>query len=123
MAVFSPELSPYNAPNYDVFSAARVRDPLGVVLGAPLDGAQSYTPWIGLSTIRELALKHADKVGLVDREQLEDVERSAIEYRAEVLELRARVEELEAQQDRIAGLVADGFTIVKKQGRPARKDS
>jgi hypothetical protein len=121
MAILQTELSPFNAPNYDVFSPARVRDSLGVVLGAPLDGAQSYTPWIGLSTVRELALKHADKVGLVPAEDLE-LAREHIEATEDLLaQANERLAELEATQERLAGLVADGYTVVKKVGRPAAK--
>jgi hypothetical protein len=121
MAILQQELSPYNAPNYDVFSPARVKDSLGVVLGAPLDGAQSYTPWIGLSTVRELALKHADKVGLVDESLAARLSDEVEALAGQLAEAEARIAELEATQERLAGLAADGYTLVKKVGRLATK--
>lgn len=123
MAVMTPTVSPYTAPNYDVFSPARRSDPLGIILGAPLDGGQSYTPWIGLSTIRELALAHADKVGLVEASRLYSSRNDHAAALTEIQQLRARVAELEAKDERIAGLAAEGFTVVKKAGRPAKKES
>jgi hypothetical protein len=115
---FSEKVSPYVAPNFDLFSPARRSDPLGVILGAPLDGGQSYTPWIGLSTVREIALKHADKVGLVPVERLDDAEDEIGRWQNAAEQAQARVAELEATQDRIAGLARDGFKVQKVMGRP-----
>lgn len=117
----SERVSPFTAPNFDVFAPARRSDDRGVILGAPLDGGQSYTPWIGLSTVRELALKHADRVGLVEAERLADVEEAFSRAQREVKRLNDRVAELEAKQNRIAGLVADGFKVQKVMGRPPKE--
>lgn len=118
---FSERVPPFTAPNFDVFAPARRRDNRGVIIGAPLDGGQSYTPWIGLSTVRELALKHADRVGLVEVERLEDAEEAFRRAQREVKRLNDRVAELEAKQNRIAGLVADGFKVQKVMGRPPKE--
>lgn len=115
------KISPFNAPNYDVFSPARRSDARGVVLGAPLDGGNNYVPWIGLSTIRELALKHADKVGLVDEEEFRTVALEFDRTRVELRQAKERIAELEARQDRISGLAADGFKVTRIQGRPAKE--
>lgn len=123
MASFTTEVSPFTAPNYDLFSPARRADARGVVLGAPLDGAQSYTPWIGLTTVRELALQHADKVGLVTAESLRDLQHQLAVAQNHAESLRARLVELEAAQERIAGLASAGFQVVKKQGRPTKKEN
>lgn len=123
MSLATPKLSPYNAPSYDVFSPARREDERGYVLGAPLDGGQSYVPWIGLSTVRELALANPKAVGLVPAEQLYSARNDHAAALTEIQQLRQRVEELEAAQERIAGLAADGFHVVKKQGRPVKKEN
>ena len=117
---YSDSVSPFNAPNYDVFSPARRNDARGVILGAPLDGGQSYVPWIGLSTVRELALKH--QVGLVEADEHESVANQLAAATAELEQLRARVAELEANQDRIAGLARAGFKVQKIMGRPKQED-
>ena len=115
---YSKGISPFNQPNFDLFSPARLEDPRGVVLGAPLDGGSSYVPWIGLTTVRELALQHADKVGLVERADLDVQIARTNALRDQNERLRARVEQLEEQQERIAGLVRDGFKVQKIMGRP-----
>lgn len=121
--MFSAELSPFNAPNYDVFVPARRSDSRGVILGAPLDGGQSYVPWIGLTTIRELALKHEDKVGLVDRALLDGADELVKNLMAQVETLQARVTELETTQERITGLAQQGYRVQRIQGRPKQKVS
>jgi len=121
MANFTATVSPFVAPDYDLFSPARRSDPRGLVQGAPLDGAQSYVPWIGLSTVRELALQYADKVGLVERERLEEAELEISRWQLDAEHAEARVAVLEATQERIAGLSRDGYTVVKKQGRPTKE--
>lgn len=114
------KISPFNAPNYDVFSPARRQDERGVVMGVQLDGGQSYVPWIGLTTVRELALKHSSETGLVDAEELElavvEIERLELELAA----TKSRLEELELTQSRISGLALSGFTVNKIKGRPAK---
>lgn len=115
---YSAELSPFNAPSHDVFAPARRSDALGVVLGTPLDGGQSYVPWIGVSTIRELALKHADKTKLVPVEILEHVREQLLATASQLAEANKRLEELEASQERISGLVKDGYKVQKVMGRP-----
>lgn len=115
-------VSPFVAPNYDVFSPARLSDDRGVVVGAPLDGAQSYTPWIGLTTVRELALKHQERVGLVEREKLNDLKHQLAVANEQNARLAARVEELEALQGNITGLVKAGFKVTKAVGRPPKKE-
>lgn len=118
---YSEKVPAYNAPNYDVFSPTRRSDPRGVVLGTPLDGGQSYVPWIGLSTIRELALKHAAKTGLVPREEaLSHAERET-ELEVALGNALDRIQELEARNERIAGLVRDGFKVQKIIGRPKQE--
>lgn len=121
--MYTAQLSPFVAPNFDLFSPARRSDPLGIVLGPQLDGGQTYTPWIGLTTVRELALKHADKTRLVPAEQLYNARNAHAAALTEIQELRARVEELEAQQERIAGLTKDGYRVQKVMGRPKKENS
>jgi len=120
--MLATRISPFMAPDYDVFTPARRSDARGVVLGAPLDGAQAYTPWIGLSTVRELALKHADRVGLVERERLELALDERNDARAQLIQAQNRIAELEAKNERIAGLVSDGFKVQRIQGRPRKVD-
>lgn len=115
------KISPFNAPNYDVFSPARRSDVRGVVMGAPLDGGHNYVPWIGLSTIRELALKHADKVGLVDADRLATTERYADLLSDQLREVTAERDAAIAKNERISGLAVDGFKVVRVQGRPPKK--
>jgi hypothetical protein len=116
------KISPFNAPNYDVFTPARRSDERGVVLGAPLDGSQAYVPWIGLTTVRELALKHADRVGLVPVEELRDALTEATNWKIKFDEAQAALEEAQARNDRIAGLVAEGFKVQRVMGRPKKAD-
>lgn len=123
MTNFATEVSPFTAPDYDVFSPARRTDARGLVQGAPLDGGRNYIPWIGLSTVRELALKFPEKVGLVEEEKFIEVANEFDRARVELRQAHERIAELEATQDRIAGLTKDGFAVVKKQGRPAVKES
>lgn len=115
------KVSPFSAPNYDVFSPARRSDERGIVMGAQLDGNQAYIPWIGLSTVRELALKHADRVGLVEIERLEEAKDQRDTLAAEAASLRAQVAALEVKQERIIGLAGDGFRVVKAAGRPPKE--
>lgn len=114
------KVSPFNAPNYDVFSPARRQDERGVILGVQLDGGQNYVPWIGLSTVRELALKHSEDTGLVDAEELELAVAEIEKLEVELAEAKARLEELELMTSRIAGLSASGFTVNKVKGRPPK---
>lgn len=118
---FADKVSPFNAPNFDLFQPARLSDERGVVLGTPLDGARSYVPWIGLTTIRELALKHTDKVGLVDAGRLSLAEEHVAATEKLLAAANARIEELEATQSHIDGLMKAGFTPKRTTGRP-RKD-
>jgi hypothetical protein len=120
--MLATKISPFMAPDYDVFTPARRSDRRGVVLGAPLDGAQAYTPWIGLSTVRELALKFPDRVGLVDAELLREAEEEGDRWKREAEALRLQVEALTAKNERIAGLVSDGFKVQRIQGRPRKVD-
>lgn len=117
---FATKISPFQAPDYDVFSPARRSDPRGVILGAPLDGAKAYVPWIGLSTVRELALKYSS-VGLVPVEDLDAAHEFLENERALLRQANKRIEELEAQQERIAGLALDGFRVQKIMGRPKKE--
>ena len=114
-------ISPFQAPNYDIFSPARRHDDRGIVVGAPLDGGQNYTPWIGLSTIRELALKHSAATGLVTREELRHVAERADAAEYKLARAQKHIAELEARQDRIAGFASDGFRVVKAAGRPKKE--
>lgn len=115
-------VSPFNAPNYDLFAPARRSDERGVVLGAALDGGQSYVPWIGLSTVRELALKYPDQVGLVDVDLLIDANVALSRAELEIQALKLQVADLEAKQERIAGLVADGYKVQRVMGRPKKSE-
>jgi hypothetical protein len=122
---FTQTVSPFNAPNYDVFSPARRQDPRGVVLGAPLDGAQSYVPWIGLSTVRELALQHADKVGLVPVEDFELARERRADSEELLAQATARVAELEAEIELHTRWVKQKLGLdkpPKPMGRPPRED-
>lgn len=119
---FSTDVSPFNAPNYDIFRPARRHDDRGVVLGSPLDGAQNYSPWIGLTTVRELALEFQPVVGLVPKEDLDGAWELILGLKNKVLELEARNAELEANQERIAGLARAGFKVQKIQGRPPKRE-
>lgn len=121
--MFTPKVSPFNAPSFDIFAPARRHDDRGVIMGVALDGGQSYVPWIGLSTIRELALKHSDKVGLVDAERHEHTVKLLMAVKNRVLELEQERDALEAQQARIAGLIKDGFKVAKIQGRPRKEEN
>ena len=58
----------------------------------------------------------------MDREKLRDLQHQLAVANAHIDQLRARNEELEAAQERIAGLAAAGYTVVKKQGRPVKKE-
>jgi hypothetical protein len=120
--MLATKISPFMAPDYDVFTPARRSDARGVVLGAPLDGAQAYTPWIGLSTVRELALKFPDRVGLVERERLDEAQKLILSLKNTVLQLEADIDKLAAKNERIAGLVSDGFKVQRIQGRPPKED-
>jgi hypothetical protein len=115
------KVSPFTAPNYDLFSPARRSDSRGVILGAPLDGAQAYSPWIGLTTIRELALKHADVVGLVEKTSLDEMLEKASLLQNRVIELEDQLAAAEAKNERIAGLVAEGFKVQRVMGRPKKE--
>lgn len=119
---YSKGISPFNAPNYDVFCAARREDKRGVILGAQLDGGQTYVPWIGLTTVRELALAHADVVGLVEKEDLDEAFKVGVALQSRIKELEAENAELKAAQEHIAGLVQAGFVVKKVQGRPAKRE-
>jgi hypothetical protein len=116
--MYKDKIAPFSSPNYDVFSPARRSDERGILVGVQLDGGQSYLPWIGLSTIRQLALKHSDKVGLVDEDELleEQRENADLRYRLQIAEKRAG--DLDAQLNRIGGLAREGFKVQKIMGRP-----
>lgn len=120
--MLTTKISPFAAPDYDLFSPARRGDERGIILGAPLDGAQAYTPWIGLSTVRELALKHPDRVGLVEKERLDAAVTLALELKDKVLELEAERDELRTNLERVAGLSKAGFKVQRVMGRPKKKE-
>lgn len=123
---FVDKVSPFNAPNFDLWSPARRSDDRGIVLGAPLDGGQAYVPWIGLSTIRELALKHADRVGLVDEEDLNAAEEEGDRWKREAESLRQRVAGLEAEVELHTRWVQQKLGLDKPprpMGRPPKEKS
>lgn len=121
MTLIAERVSPFSAPGYDIFAPARRSDYRGVVMGTQLDGNMVYTPWIGLSTVRELALKYQDRVGLVEREALDDALALFDAARDRIRVLEAQVAEAEAKNDRIAGLVSDGYKVQRVPGRPPKK--
>lgn len=118
---FLPERPAIIQPGYDVFQPARRSDRRGIVLGSPLDGGHSYVPWIGISTIRELALKHRARTGVVDAAELDAVVGILEDTERELAQARERLAELEATQERITGLAKSGFRIQRTQGRTTKK--
>lgn len=121
MSFFKERRDPFGAPNFDVFAPARLQDERGIIESqVVLDKVLAYTPWIGLSTVRELALEHADRVGLVDADIVDELKERVTDLSDEVDVLRAKVEANEAFKANIAGLKAEGFDVSKRKG-PARR--
>jgi hypothetical protein len=119
--MYRDKIAPFSAPNYDVFSPARRSDERGIIVGNQLDGGQSYLPWIGLSTIRQLGLKYAEKTGLADADALLDAQNEITRLRGELGRAEARANDLDAQLNRIGGLAREGFKVQKIMGRPTTK--
>jgi hypothetical protein len=120
MTIFSERRNPFAVPNYDLFAPARLQDPRGILEGAPLDGPNHFTPWIGLTTIRELALQYSAEVGLVDVDQVAELQSQVADLDAEVERLRAVAQELEAYKQNVVAIVRSDHDIkmrvAKRQG-------
>lgn len=116
MGIFAQKRSPYDEPNYDVLNTVRRSDPLGWILGDRIDGPGHCNPAVGLTTIRELALKHADKTDLFDGDVVRELTELNQQLAAELDAVRERLEELEAEQANIAGLQRAGFKVSKAMG-------
>jgi hypothetical protein len=110
----------FSEPSFDVFVPARRQDPLGIVEGVVLEGNKRFVPWIGLSSIRELALKYAEKTRLVDRAELDENRMALINAEERIERLISERDALEARLDRIAGLSKEGYKVQKVVGRPAK---
>lgn len=115
---FLQRRNPFSEPSFDVFVPARRNDPLGIIEGVALEGNKRFVPWIGVSTIRELALKHADKTHLVDADELALAKQHLAATEELLAQAQHNIDQLEAQQARISGLARDGYKVQKIQGRP-----
>ena len=115
--------SPYAAPANDIMVPARRTDALGWIQGYQLDGGRNYLPHLGLTTVRELALKYADKTRLVDRDALDEANAEVARLTASADRLQARVTDLEGRAERISGLARDGFRVMKERGPRTEKRS
>lgn len=106
----------------DIIIPGRVADPVGFVTeNRVVEGLTGpITIYFSVTGLRNLAGRY-EQIGLVPREDYARVEQEADEAREEIQRLRARLEELEAKQERIIGLSKDGFKVQKQMGRPAGK--
>jgi hypothetical protein len=105
-----------------VIIPGRTADPHGFVTEhRELDGIGGpIKVYFSVSGLRQLAERHP-QVGLVPAHKLEDAHRRIEQLEAELDNLRDRAAELEAQQERIAGIVKDGFKVQKMMGRPKQE--
>lgn len=116
MAIFALKRSPYDEPNYDVLNTVRRSDPLGWILGDRIDGPGHFNPAVGVTTIRELALKHSAKTDLVDGAEHREVLAQLEDADTKLSAALERLAELEETNANIAGLRRAGFTVAKARG-------
>lgn len=103
----------------DVIVPGRVTDPNGfVTLHRSLDGLHGpIQVYFSVTGLRQIAEKHP-QVGLVSRDEAAAETARANTLQAELDQANARIAELEANAERIAGFARDGFKVQKVVGRP-----
>lgn len=106
----------------DAIIPGRVADEDGFVdVQNTIDGLRGPVPiYLSVSGLRLIAERYP-QVGLASRTAMSNAADLAEARWRQVQELEARNAELETQLERISGLAADGFTVVRKQGRPPKK--
>lgn len=103
----------------DVIVPGRVTDPNGfVTLHRSLDGLHGpIQVYFSVTGLRQIAEKHP-QVGLVPADDVRRLHLENDALRAELDQANARIAELEANAERIAGFARDGFKVQKVVGRP-----
>jgi hypothetical protein len=121
---FVTQLPRFSNPGHCIMFAGRRRDDRGFYLFDNVLDGPGGDLHVGISAegLRTIAEREGKRLGIVKAEQLEQAREDADALRAEVLQLRTQVEELQKFKDQTAGLVAEGFVVRKKLGRPTTKD-
>lgn len=118
------ELPRFSNPGHCIMFPGRRRDERGFYLFETVIDGPHGDIQVGISgeALRTIAERHGTRFGIVKREKYDKVVQRSLELKNRVLELEQENEALKEQQDRIAGLVADGFKVQRKMGRPAKKE-
>ena len=97
----------------------RVSDPDGFITEQrEIDGINGPIKiYFSIGGLRQMAEKYPE-IGLVRRDSALAAVRRAKRLEAELTAANDRVAELEAQQERVAGFVRDGYKVQKVMGRP-----
>lgn len=119
-----PELPRFSNPGHCIMFPGRRRDERGFYLFETVIDGPNGDVQVGISGegLRTIALRHGVQFGIALREDLNDAVEVIDKLRAERDALQARVDELESQQERITGLVRDGFQVQRRVGRPPKKE-
>ena len=119
--LFVNKPNPYSMPGACVMIPGRTSDEVGFVdTTTELDGISGPIHIYLSATGLRRAAQQFKQLRLVDAGKLESVEAQLAEVLAQRDAAVERVDELEAIQDRIAGLKKAGFTVQKVQGRPKK---
>jgi hypothetical protein len=114
--------SPFEAPNFDIFAPARLSDERGYIVSDILldDARMAYHPWMGVSTLGELARRFSEQIGMVDAAEFAALTDRLTELDEEVERLRAVEAENQEFRENLAGLTKEGFLPRKVMG-PKKK--
>lgn len=118
------ELPRFSVPGSCIMFPGRRRDERGFYMfDQVLDGAKGDIV-VGISGegLRTIAEKHGERFGIIKREKYDEAVTLSLELKNMIQEQEAELEELRAFKERVSGLTADGFKIVRRQGRLPKKE-
>ncbi len=119
--LFASKPPAYSEPGHCLILPAKRSDPEGgVQLQTQIEGLRGpLTLWLSYTGLRQLAEKHP-RLGLVPREKLAKAEEERDLLETLLAASEAKVEQLEADAERIIGLRRAGYVVQKANGRPPK---